>query len=198
MDEECGETQLWGLEKGNRCGTGQLSNFLGVAHRRVIGVDLCLNSLRLAEAFRQQHNISRVAFGQMNLFRPCFQKEAFDVVICSGVLHHTAQPREGFHSILRLLRPGGVVIVGLYNKWGRLMTDFRRGVFRATRGAGKWLDPHLRSSSLSSDKRDSWFADQYQTPHESKQTIGEALGWFVKSPVDLAGDHFGFSDVILL
>ncbi len=35
------------LEVG--CGTGQLSNFLGIGCRNVVGADLCLNSLRLGE-----------------------------------------------------------------------------------------------------------------------------------------------------
>jgi SAM-dependent methyltransferase len=56
------------LEVG--CGTGQLSNFLGITCRSVTGTDLCLNSLGLAEAFRSSHGLSRVRFLQMNLFRP--------------------------------------------------------------------------------------------------------------------------------
>jgi SAM-dependent methyltransferase len=40
------------LEVG--CGTGQLSNFLSISCRRVIGTDICMNSLKLGEAFRKQ------------------------------------------------------------------------------------------------------------------------------------------------
>jgi carbamoyltransferase len=163
------------LEVG--CGTGQLTNFLGIACRRVIGTDLCLNSLRLADGFRREHNLSRVRFLQMNLFRPCFRPAQFDVVLCNGVLHHTSDPEGGFHSLTKLLKPGGHIIVGLYNAYGRLATDLRRAIFRTTGGRATWLDPYLRSS-LGSEKRRAWFADQYQHPHESKHTIGEVLGWF--------------------
>ena len=48
------------LEVG--CGTGQLSNFLGISCRRVIGTDLCLNSLRLGEQFRAAHGLEHVQF----------------------------------------------------------------------------------------------------------------------------------------
>ena len=34
------------------CGTGQLTNFLSIAHRSVLGMDVCLNSLRLAQSFK--------------------------------------------------------------------------------------------------------------------------------------------------
>ncbi len=164
------------LEVG--CGTGQLSNFLGISCRRVIGTDLCLNSLRLAEKFRCEHNLTRVRFVQANLFRLPYQREQFDVILCNGVLHHTSDPYGGFQGFLPLLRPGGYIVIGLYNTYGRLMTNLRRKLFRLTGGAGKWIDPYLRSVSMSKDKQRAWFADQYQHPHESTHTFGEVLQWF--------------------
>ncbi len=166
------------LEVG--CGTGQLSNFLGISSRRVIGTDLCLNSLRLGEAFRRQHQLSRVRFVQMNLFRPCFKPAQFDVVLCNGVLHHTSDPHGGFRSLVPLVRPGGHIIIGLYNKYGRLATDLRRAIFRATGNRARWLDPYLRTR-IGAEKQRAWFADQYQHPHESKHTIDEVLGWFAEA-----------------
>jgi carbamoyltransferase len=170
------------LEVG--CGTGQLSNFLGISCRRVVGADLCLNSLRLGTNFARQHGLDRVAFVQMNLFRPAFKKQQFDVVLCNGVLHHTSDPYGGFQSILPLVKPGGHIIIGLYNTYGRLMTDLRRMVFRATGGQAKWIDPYLRSTPMSVDKRRAWYADQYRHPHESKHTIGEVLQWFDERGVE--------------
>jgi SAM-dependent methyltransferase len=183
------------LEVG--CGTGQLTNFLGISCRRVVGADLCLNSLRLAEDFRRRHGLNRVRFVQMNLFRPCFKPEQFDVILCNGVLHHTSDPRGGFQELLPLLRPGGYFVIGLYNRYGRSLTDLRRFVFKLTGGRAKWIDPYLRAQPLGEDKRRAWFADQYQHPHESKHTIGEVLDWFDKGglefvrgipPVTLGGD----------
>jgi carbamoyltransferase len=170
------------LEVG--CGTGQLSNFLGISCRRVVGTDLCANSLGLAEQFRREHGLARVRFSQMNLFRPCFEPGRFDVILCNGVLHHTADPFGGFAGLVPLLRPGGHIVVGLYNRYGRLMTDLRRLVFRLTRGRGRALDPYLRSRSLSEDKQRAWFEDQYHHPHESKHTIGEVLGWFERCGIE--------------
>jgi carbamoyltransferase len=170
------------LEVG--CGTGQLSNFLGVSCRRVVGTDLCLNSLRLANAFRREQGLNRVRFVQSNLFRPPFHPGQFDVILCNGVLHHTSDPRGGFHGLVPLLRPGGYLLIGLYNSYGRLATDLRRKLFRITGGAGKWIDPYLRSGNISQDKRSAWFADQYRHPHESKHTIGEVLSWFKEAEVD--------------
>ena len=164
------------LEVG--CGTGQLTNFLGISCRLVIGADLCLNSLRLADAFRREHKLDRVRFLQANLFRLPFEQQQFDVVLCNGVLHHTSDPLAGFKQLVPLVRPGGHIVIGLYNKYGRLMTDLRRRLFRVTGGAAKWIDPYLRSVQMSDEKAKAWFADQYFHPHESKHTIGEVLKWF--------------------
>src|SRR5262245_18194269 len=52
LDEQIPEDALV-LEAG--CGTGQLTNFLGMNwRRRVIGADLCMNSLRLGQGSRDR------------------------------------------------------------------------------------------------------------------------------------------------
>lgn len=166
------------------CGTGQLSNFLGVGCRTVIGTDLCMNSLRLAEGFRKKHALSRVRFLQMNLFKPAMKPEQFDVVLCNGVLHHTSDPYGGFRSISRLVRPGGYILIGLYNTYGRLMHNARRLVFKLTGGHLKRIDPYLRTTRMSESNQEAWFADQYQHPHESKHSMGETLFWLDENGFD--------------
>ena len=171
------------LEAG--CGTGQLSNYLGLTWgRTVFGTDLCINSLKLGTRFKQTHDVGAVAFLQMNLFRPAFRPETFDVVISNGVLHHTGDPRGGFTSILRCLRPGGHIIIGLYNTYARLTTDARRVVFRLTGDRLTFLDPRLRRVALNAGRRRAWFMDQYKHPHESKHTFDEVLRWFDESGVE--------------
>ena len=164
------------LEVG--CGTGQFSNFLGVANRFVFGTDICLNSLKLAQNFKEKNWLERVGFYQMNLFKPIFKEESFSLVICNGVLHHTSDPFLGFQAISKLVKRGGYIIIGLYNKYGRIITDTRRLIFRASSDRFKFLDPRLRQDSIGDKKKHSWFMDQYKNPHESKHTIGEILQWF--------------------
>src|SRR5690606_13521757 len=131
------------LEVG--CGTGQLGNFLGMTWgRTVFSADLCLNSLRLANTFRRQQAIEGVAFLQMNLFKPVFKPNSFDFVICTGVLHHTGDPYRGFQTISELVKPGGYILIGLYNKIGRLTTDARRLIFRLSGDRFTFLDSRLR------------------------------------------------------
>lgn len=165
------------LEVG--CGTGQLTNFLGIHwDRQVFGSDICLNSLRLAETFRDRSGIRNAAFVQMNLFRPAFRPAAFDVVISNGVLHHTGDPLRAFRSISRVVKPGGYILIGLYNRIGRLTTDLRRVLFRWTGDRLRMLDAHMRNPNYNEARKRAWFMDQYKHPRESKHSYDEVIDWF--------------------
>ncbi|MFQ5863211.1 MAG: methyltransferase domain-containing protein [Candidatus Brocadiales bacterium] len=169
------------LEAG--CGTGQLSNFLGIkSGRTVFAADMCLNSLKLGQQFKQKNQIDNVAFFQMNLFRPIFKPESFHLVISNGVLHHTSDPFLAFKSILKLVKKGGFIIVGLYNTFGRIPTDIRRFIFKLLNDRFQMLDPRLRENVDDMKKR-IWFMDQYKNPHESKHTISEVMNWFDQTGV---------------
>jgi carbamoyltransferase len=158
------------------CGTGQLTNYLATARRSVLGVDVCLNSLRLAQGFKESQGLERAAFAQMNLFRPALKDGFFDFVISNGVLHHTSDCKGAFGRISRLVKPGGYLVVGLYNAYSRQLHYARRALFRWTGMAGRWLDPHFGRVGAAG-KREAWFQDQYCHPHETCHTISEVLGW---------------------
>jgi SAM-dependent methyltransferase len=163
------------------CGTGQLSNFLSISNRTLFGTDICVNSLRLGQTFRDENDLRGALFLQMNLFRPCLKPDRFDLVIANGVLHHTSDPLLAFRSIASLVKPGGYILLGLYHRYGRLITDVRRLVFRLLGDRFAFLDPNLRRDGFAAAKRRAWFMDQYKHPHESKHTIGEVLGWLEQS-----------------
>ena len=188
------------LEAG--CGTGQLTNFLSISNRTVFGADICLNSLGMAKAFRDTNRLNTAHFFQMNLFRPCFKPRVFDLVVSNGVLHHTSDPFLAFQTLATLVKPGGYLVVGLYHRYGRLATDFRRIFFNLSRDRWKALDPLNVNQANSEGRRRAWFMDQYKNPHESKHTIGEVLGWlnqtgltFVKSiPKTTFGGSFSHNE----
>src|SRR5262245_36342281 len=168
------------LEVG--CGTGQLTNFLGTLNRTVIGTDICLNSLRLGQGIKKRSAIAGSHRPQMNLFRPVLKPQSFDLVYCTGVLHHTADPYGGFQSIARLVRPNGYIVLGLYHRFGRILNDFRRWILHIVGNRAAFIDPRLRrTTQLGDAQRAAWFADQYKHPHESKHTITEVTSWFERS-----------------
>jgi SAM-dependent methyltransferase len=46
-------------------------------------------------------------------------EETFDYICCTGVLHHMADPVAGWKVLCGLLRPDGVMRIGLYSRAGR-------------------------------------------------------------------------------
>jgi ubiquinone/menaquinone biosynthesis C-methylase UbiE len=179
------------LEAG--CGTGQLSNYLSVGHGMVVGTDISMNSLVLAQDFKENFGLSRAHFLQMNIFRPCFRAESFDVVVSNGVLHHTSDPKEGLRILATLTRKSGYLVIGLYHRFGRLMTDLRRLIYQYYSGRLTFLDHRL--SRLNEKQRRAWFLDQYRNPHESKHTIKEVCGWLEEFDLvfrkSIPGNYFG-------
>ena len=182
------------------CGTGQLSNFLGMKWGRTIfGADICLNSLKLGHNFKLRNDIDNTAFVQMNLFRPVFKPESFDLVLSNGVLHHTSDPFRGFEAISKLVNRGGHLVIGLYNRYGRIPTGVRRLIFRVSGNRFRFLDYRTRNKSVGDVRKLAWFLDQYRHPHESTHTIGEVMKWFDRIgfqvvngvPKSTAFDSFG-------
>ncbi len=169
------------LEVG--CGTGQLSNFLSLANRHLFGVDMSINSLSLANQFKLKHDLNRVSFCQMNLFKPCFKPQSFPLVICTGVLHHTHDPFKAFQSISNLVKPGGYLIFGLYHRYGRIITHIRRIIFKLTNNRFQFLDPLLKKKTSKSQYQ-AWFKDQYYNPHESGHTFLQSLDWLKKTKLE--------------
>jgi SAM-dependent methyltransferase len=165
------------------CGTGQLTLFLSMLGRRVVGIDLSHGSLSKGQRFKTKFGL-RAHFAQMNLFQPALREASFDYVFTNGVLHHTADAAGGLRSLLRLLKPGGIVVVGLYNTYGRLLLRARKLVFRLTGGRALWLDGILRGPGLGADKKRIWYLDQYANPHEQTFTVGDVLAWFRDGGVD--------------
>jgi SAM-dependent methyltransferase/uncharacterized protein YbaR (Trm112 family) len=193
LDEQIDPDALL-LEAG--CGTGQLTNFLGMNwRRRVIGADLCMNSLRLGKGFRDRFAIVNADFVQMNLFRPPFADASMDVVICNGVLHHTADPEGGFRAILAKLKPGGHVLIGLYNWLGRLPTLWQRRLIDVFGDRMAALDNRLRGNALNTGRWAAWFRDQYKHPHESKHSMDEVLRWFKENNVEFVSSIPSIGDV---
>jgi SAM-dependent methyltransferase len=178
------------------CGTGQLTNFLGMGwRRRAVGADICMNSLRLGKNFRDRFGIVNADFTQMNLFRPAVAPASVDLVISNGVLHHTADPEGAFRSILGTVRPGGHVVVGLYNWLGRLPTLWRRRLIEAFGDRLAALDGRLRGGALTRARATAWFRDQYQHPHESRHSMDEVLRWFATNRVDFVSSIPTVGDV---
>jgi SAM-dependent methyltransferase len=165
------------------CGTGQMCLYLQRAERIIIGADLTRASLRLGAAAARRFGIEGVRFVETDLRQPGLKADAFDVVYSSGVLHHTPDPRAAFGHLVRLARPGGMIVLGVYNAFARLPLRLRRLAARLTGFRVIPFDPVLRDRTHETERRDAWLRDQYQHPEEHRHTLAEVQGWFAENGV---------------
>lgn len=173
------------LEVGS--GTSQLSNYLAIgSNSEIFAFDPTLTSLKLGHDFAAKNKIPNVTFVNADVFEDVFEDEVFDVVWSSGVLHHTKDPAGGFDLMCKYAKRDGIVIVGLYNWYGRLRTHIRRFFYRIF--GVRYLmifDPVLRNADANSgEKVKSWIRDQYIHPVESCHSFDEVLAWFDKNNIE--------------
>ncbi len=109
------------------CGTGlnAIEFAMAVKHMHVVAVDLSLLSLGHAKFRTGELGVTSVDYVQADILRLGAAAGGFDLIECSGVLHHMADAFAGWRSLLSLLKPDGFMLVGLYSEIAR------RGVVRA-------------------------------------------------------------------
>jgi len=88
------------------CGRGVISAHLAKIFKLVIGIDLEIAAIRIAENLKPQKSESPYyIFG--NGYTLPFTDGTFDVVICAQVYEHMTDPQEMVNEIARVLKPGG-------------------------------------------------------------------------------------------
>ena len=171
------------LEVG--CGTGQLSIYFSIGvNNNIVGLDPTIESLKLAKNFSDKNNVTNIKFVNADIFDDVLSDNYFDFIWCNGVLHHTKDPYGAFEILVKSLKKEGYVLIGMYNKIGRVRTIFRRYVFKFFgRKILDKIDPTLRNLKLDENEKNAWIRDQYIHPIESIHTIDEVLNWFDKNNI---------------
>ena len=172
------------LEVG--AGTCQLSNYLAIGtNNKICAFDGSIQSLKLGKEFAKKNNIQNVDFVRGDIFDKIFEDEVFDFVWCNGVLHHTKDPYKAFCIIVESLKKEGYILIGLYNRFGRVRTIIRKYLYKVFgKNVLKILDPTLKKLKISEEEQDAWIQDQYSHPQESLHTIDEVLDWFDKNNIE--------------
>jgi SAM-dependent methyltransferase len=99
------------------CGTGKMSVILAgeIQNVRVTAVDISAASLAYGARMARALGVGNIDFVQADILELGRLGERFDFIDVTGVLHHLRDPREGLRVLVRLLRPGGFMRVGLYS-----------------------------------------------------------------------------------
>jgi SAM-dependent methyltransferase len=103
------------------CGTGHHSILFAQSHprARILAVDLSLSSLCYAKQKTRAMKITNIEYAQADILELGQLGRSFDVISSGGVLHHLADPEQGWRILLSLLRSNGCMHVGLYSELAR-------------------------------------------------------------------------------
>ncbi|MEW6753624.1 MAG: class I SAM-dependent methyltransferase [Candidatus Latescibacterota bacterium] len=100
------------------CGSGRATrSMLSLGALKVCAIDVGEGCVRNTRE-RNQAFGARLEVQQASVLEIPYPDGAFDFVFCDGVLHHTTDPERGFCELVRVLKPAGRLVVGLYGRGG--------------------------------------------------------------------------------
>jgi SAM-dependent methyltransferase len=114
------------------CGTSQAAKHaLRWPEAQVTGIDFSATSIRHTEELKRKYNLNNLQVHQLPIERAGKLETSFDQVVCTGVLHHLADPFAGLKALRAVLKPDGAMHLMVYAPYGRtgiymLQEFFRR------------------------------------------------------------------------
>ena len=93
------------------CGTGWFSKRASEKGANVVSSDIGVNLLKVVGTKCP----SRKAAGDLTALP--FRANSFDIAVCSEAIEHTIDPEKAFKELVRVLRPGGTLVVTVPNRF---------------------------------------------------------------------------------
>jgi len=105
------------------CGSGRQAAMNRVAHPndRIVAIDISAASLAYASERCAALGIDGIDYRQLDIHDVKSLGRRFDVVTCTGVLHHLPDPEAGWAALVDVLKPGGAMHIMVYSKATRLV-----------------------------------------------------------------------------
>lgn len=130
------------------CGTIQAAHYaVRWPEARVVGIDVSETSLASTAELKSKYSLDNLELRQLGIESAGDLNETFDHVVCTGVLHHLADPVAGLRALRRILAPQGALHLMVYAPYGRagiyMLQEYCRRV-----GAGT-TDDEIRDLALS-------------------------------------------------
>ncbi len=113
------------------CGANQAAHYAFTnRNSEVLGIDLSDSSLSHEAYLKQRHGLGNLELLRMGLGEIGSLGRTFDLVVCTGVLHHLPDPDAGLRSLRDVLKPHGVMSIMLYGSYPRVGVYMLQEVFR--------------------------------------------------------------------
>ena len=169
-------------------GTGERTVFYSRWGARCTLVDMNPDALARAKTIFDRFAPSdhQARFVEGSLFSLSLP-DTYDLVICEGVLHHTADKAQGFAHLSRFVGPDGYFVLGIGNRAGYFQSNLQRLVlyhYAKTPEAIEALAPRLfperleRAMRFGGRTERAIIYDSYVNPKIDTTTVGEVLRWF--------------------
>ncbi|MDC1356764.1 tetratricopeptide repeat protein [Pseudomonadota bacterium] len=103
------------------CGTGKQSIQAASYYKNsdILAIDISLKSLSYAKRKSQELGYDNIKYIQADILDLENINEKFDIIECTGVLHHMDDPIAGWKVLSNILKVGGLMKIGLYSKFAR-------------------------------------------------------------------------------
>ncbi len=158
------------------CGTGEKAAYCALHGAHVDAFDFSGNSINLArqsaKTLGAKVNFSVDSFEKISL------KKKYDLILLIGTLHHTKDAHANFLRMAAHLAPGGRIVLGLYNVYGRLACRLHRKLLWAGEKNPERILEKIGARKEKSAVRFAALADRFASPHETYHSIEEVLRWF--------------------
>jgi SAM-dependent methyltransferase len=115
------------------CGTSQAAKHaLRWPGAQVTAVDCSATSVRCTEELKAKYNLKNLQVHWLAIERVNDLGMSFDQIVCTGVLHHLADPDAGLSALRSVLKPDGAMHLMVYAPYGRagiyMLQDFCRRI----------------------------------------------------------------------
>jgi len=120
------------------CGTSQAAKHaMRWPAARVTGIDFSATSVRCTEELKRKYELQNLEVRELPIERVNELGTSFDQIVCTGVLHHLADPDAGLRALRGVLKPDGAMHLMVYAPYGRagiyMLQEFcRRADIHAT------------------------------------------------------------------
>jgi SAM-dependent methyltransferase len=102
------------------CGTWQAAKYAVCRpHSRVVGIDVSPTSLEHTEYLKHKYSLTNLEVLALPIERAAELERSFDLIVCTGVLHHLADPDAGLRALRSALKSDGLMYLMMYAPYGR-------------------------------------------------------------------------------
>ena len=103
------------------CGTGQETCHLASAFPNAdfLAIDITRASLAYAIGKAEFYDLKNITYRQADILELGTLDRTFDYIQSFGVLHHMDDPEKGWATLVSLLKPDGIMFIGLYSSTAR-------------------------------------------------------------------------------